>query len=82
MHGKTAIQPLCTLREGEQAVVRTLCLHGAIRCRLQDMGLIPGATVTCLQRSSGGDPIAYEICGAAVALRNRDAKMILVTPVS
>ena len=74
-----------TLKElpiGKSATLTVVGGEGALRQHFLDMGLIPGAAVTCLQRSSSGDPIAYEICGAAVALRNRDAKMILVTPVS
>ncbi len=51
-----------------------------IRRRLLDMGLIPGTLVTCVFKSPWGDPSAYLIRGALVALRNEDADKIFVTP--
>lgn len=66
------------LEEGECARVKMLCMGGAIRRRLQDIGLIAGTTVRCLQKSPSGDPAAYCIRGAVIALRNCDAKGIQV----
>ena len=66
------------LKEGESAgVVKLYCL-GSIRRRLQDMGLVSGSRVTSLGRSPLGDPAAYDICGAVLALRDDDAHNILV----
>lgn len=42
------------------------------------MGFIPGTTVTCLQRSPLGDPTAYRIREAVIALREEDAGHILL----
>lgn len=52
----------------------------AMRRRLMDMGLIPGTRVTCVVASPAGDPSAYLIRGAVVALRGRDAAGIRVAP--
>ena len=52
----------------------------AMRRRLMDMGLIPGTRVTCVAASPAGDPSAYLIRGAVVALRARDAAGIRVEP--
>ena len=46
---------------------------GALRRRLLDIGLIPGTRVTCTAVSPAGDPAAYLIRGAVIALRGRDA---------
>ncbi len=69
---------LSMLEEGESAIVSELCLDGAIRRRLQDIGLIEGTMVRCLQKSPSGDPAAYLIRGAVIALRKQDAGRILV----
>ncbi len=46
--------------------------------RLQDLGLIEGSQVQCLFRSPLGDPTAYLICGATVALRKKDAGHVIL----
>lgn len=46
--------------------------------RLEDLGLIPGAEICCLHRSPSGSPAAYDIQGAAIALRKCDAEKIWV----
>ena len=39
---------------------------------------LEGAELRCLGRSPLGDPAAYCLCGAVLALRDRDADLILV----
>ena len=69
---------LSSLREGESAQV-TLLLHtGSIKRRLQDLGLVEGTQVQCVQKSPFGDPVAYAIRGAVIALRTEDAQEVLV----
>ena len=55
-------------------------LSGGMRRRVQDLGLVPGTRVTCVRRALSGDPIAYRIRGAVVALRKCDAAQIEVQP--
>ena len=45
----------------------------AMERRLTDLGLVPGTKVTCQARSPAGDPCAYLIRGALIALRRTDA---------
>jgi DtxR family Mn-dependent transcriptional regulator len=52
--------------------------HGAQRRRLFDLGLIPGTIVRAEFRGPGGDPTAYDIRGATIALRRQQAEQILV----
>lgn len=67
---------LTDLPEGAQARVRALHLSGGMRRRLQDLGLVTGTRVTCLQRAAAGDPTAYLIRGAVIALRADDAAQV------
>ncbi|MCM1329730.1 MAG: ferrous iron transport protein A [Ruminococcus sp.] len=66
------------MREGTSAKVVGLMNEGSMRRRLQDIGLIEGTPVLCLQRSPSGDPIAYLIRGAVIALREEDSSKVLV----
>ena len=52
---------------------------GDMRRRFMDMGLIRGTAVECVGRSPGGDPSAYLIRGAVIAIRSEDTKSIQVT---
>ena len=63
-----------------QEHVRVLSLShtGAMRRRLQELGLVPGTVVKCVGKSPGGDPLAYLIRGAVIAIRAGDASKIEV----
>ena len=61
---------LNSLRVGQSARVSHIEAEPAMRRRLLDIGLIPGTRVTC---TAAGDPAAYLIRGAVIALRGRDA---------
>ena len=69
---------LSALRPGEGGVVQEMRGGGPLRRRLRELGLIEGAAVRCLGRSPGGDPAAYLVCGAVLALRDRDSGQILL----
>ncbi|MEG1548143.1 MAG: FeoA family protein [Clostridia bacterium] len=75
MTKKVALNQLCC---GECARVIGLSADGSTRRRLQDIGLVPGTSVTCLQLSPLGDPVAYAIRGAVIALRCEDSGKVLV----
>ena len=63
--------------------VRVLRLETRLgmRRRLQDIGLTEGTLSTCLFASPSGDPRAYLVRGAVIALREEDAKTIFVEAV-
>ncbi|MFQ7025812.1 MAG: FeoA family protein [Acutalibacteraceae bacterium] len=50
-----------------------------MRRRLQDIGLIEGTKVECIQKSPSGDPIAFLIRGAVIALRTEDSSSVLMS---
>ncbi|MCB2289220.1 ferrous iron transport protein A [Clostridium sp. CS001] len=70
--------PLSSLPLGEKCKVKKLVSDGLLRRRLLDLGLINDTVVESLQKSPSGDPVAYLIRGAVIALRSEAASMILV----
>lgn len=72
--------PLDELPVGQRGRVITLDLEGALRRRIQDLGLIDRTVIEPVHRGSAGDPTAYLIRGAVVALRRQDAHRIRIQP--
>lgn len=72
---------LNNLKDNEKAIVLDLTATDETRRRLQDIGLINGTQVLCLMHSPLGDPVAYNIRGAVIALRSEDASMVIVKKV-
>ena len=72
-----------TLAEVEQGeTVRVLGIHSGLqgpqRRRLLDLGFVPGTLVEAELSSAGGDPVAYRIRGALIALRRDQSRWIQV----
>ena len=65
---------------GQRACVCGLATQGRMRRRLLELGLVDGTMVECLGRSPWGDPSAFLIRGAVIALRKADCAGILVRP--
>ena len=64
------------LAVGRSAAVTALSAPEDQRRRLLDLGFVPGGSVTAVQESPWGDPVAYAVCGAVIALRRADARRI------
>lgn len=64
------------LPTGQSGVISVVGGEGALRCRLLDMGLIPGTTVTVRKTAPMGDPIELWLRGYALTLRKADAERI------
>lgn len=73
-----ALLDLSRLAPGERARVLGVTSQGAMRRRLQELGLLAGAWVECLGKSPLGDPAAYRVRGAVIALRQDDARAVTV----
>lgn len=71
---------LSALEPGESARVVSISpsLRPHERRRMLDLGLIPGTAVEAELRSPAGDPTAYRIRGAVIALRREQADQIQV----
>jgi len=72
------VMPLNLLPLGKQGVVRELRADAGSRRRLLDLGLVTGTEVEAVLRSPAGDPMAFQIRGALIALRNAEAGQIFV----
>lgn len=66
------------LKPGEKATVEELRTQGSMRRRLLDIGLIENTQVECVGRSPGGDPSAFLIRGAVIAIRSEDCADVLI----
>jgi len=69
---------LCEAEIGERCIIKAIASLGAKRRRLMDLGFCPGAVVECVGKSPLGDPAAYSIRAAIIALRDIDAKDIQI----
>ena len=63
---------------GECAEIAELLTKGSMRRRLLDIGLTPNTTVECVGKSPSGDPKAFLIRGAVIAIRSVDCAEILI----
>lgn len=74
------VRTLADLALGDSARVRRLSsdCRGAQRRRLLDLGVVPGTVIAVEMRSASGDPRAYRIRGAVIALRRHQAEWIEV----
>ena len=79
----TGLISLSDLRDGELAEVVGLdaSCQGFSRRRLMDLGFTPGARLAPRLRTFAGDPRGYRVRGTLVALRQEQARQILVRPV-
>ncbi|WP_089983496.1 FeoA family protein [Clostridium sp. C105KSO13] len=66
------------IHPGEKAIIRELKNTGSIRRRLLDIGLVKGTEVECVGRSPAGDPSAFLIRGAVIAIRSEDCQDIKI----
>lgn len=66
------------LSVGEKAVIDALEATGSMRRRLLDIGLIENTEIECIGRSPSGDPSAFLIRGAVIAIRSEDCADILI----
>ncbi|NLC12343.1 MAG: ferrous iron transport protein A [Firmicutes bacterium] len=70
--------PLHALKVGKSGVVTGLLAEGIRRRRLLDLGFVAGAVIKCERKSPLGDPTAYRVRGAVIALRSEEARTIIV----
>jgi len=72
--------PLSDLATGEQGKVVALSprFRGAERRRMLDLGILPGTLIQAEMTSPSGDPTAYRVRGALIALRKEQARLIQV----
>lgn len=74
-------EPLSNLKPGERGKILSLsrACRNIERRRLMDLGIVPGTAITAEMSSPNGDPTAYRIRGALIALRQEQAGLIRIT---
>lgn len=72
---------LSQLSLNEKAVIYKILTLGDMRRRFLDIGLIENTEVECVGISPAGNPKAFLIRGAVIAIRNEDSADILITEV-
>ena len=77
---REAYRTLSTLKPGQRGVVTGISrvCRGLQRRRLMDLGVVPGSVIEVEMQSVSGDPAAYNIRGATIALRRQQAEMIFI----
>lgn len=66
---------------GKTGIITAVGGEGALRCRLLDMGLIPGTLVTVRKIAPMGDPIEIRLRSYELTIRIEDAKKIEINQV-
>ncbi|WP_066500367.1 FeoA family protein [Abyssisolibacter fermentans] len=74
--------PLYKLAIGKTAMVKKIICDGYSRRRLLDLGITKNSTIKAERKSPSSNPIAYNIRGSIIALRNEEAKNIIVIPLN
>jgi len=74
-------EPLTNLRPGKKAIVQAISMtcRKHERRRLMDLGVLPGTVIEAVMRSPGGDPTAYRVRGALIALREEQSRWIYIS---
>ena len=62
----------------DTVTIKSLNCTGKLQRRFLDLGIIPGTKITPVFSSIFNDPIAYEVRGFVIAIRNEDSKKIIV----
>ena len=66
------------MQPGQKARIKEILSSGSMRRRLLDIGLIKGTKIECVGKSPAGDPLAFYIRGAVIAIREEDCRNIIV----
>ncbi len=66
------------MKIGEQGTVVSLGCSGALRRRIIDMGITPGAHVVLRKAAPMGDPLELNVRGYELSIRRSEAREILV----
>lgn len=66
------------LKKGQIGIVKSLACTDALRRRIIDMGITPGAEIIMQKKAPFGDPIEYSVRGYELSIRKSEAKQIVV----
>lgn len=69
---------MSNMMPGQSGIVTVLNTKESLKRRLQELGLLEGTYLECVLKSPSGDPKAYRINGALIAIRHEDCNEILL----
>jgi ferrous iron transport protein A len=69
---------LDNLKIGFKGIIKEINIVGGMKRRLLDIGLVKGTIVESVLKSPSGDPIAYSIRGAMIAVRREDSRNVVI----
>lgn len=64
------------LKKGERCRITEVCAEGSLKRRFYDIGLTEETIVEYALTAPSGDPVAYVIRGAVIAIRKEDAEKV------
>lgn len=71
---------LDTLASGSRARIVSLGGERGFRCRLMELGLLPGTTLRLVRRVDVGGVLEVEVRGCRLTVRRGEARELLVEP--
>ncbi|MBQ9298071.1 MAG: ferrous iron transport protein A [Clostridia bacterium] len=72
------MKSLYDVKIGLTAIIKEIACDNNIKQRILDLGIVKGTKIKPKFKSPSGNPIAYEVRGAIIAIRNDDAKKIVI----
>lgn len=60
----------------KEVIIKKINCRGNIKRRILDLGMIEGTKIKPVLKSPLGDPIAYEVRGSLISLREEESKSI------
>ena len=66
------------MQVGEIGQVERIEISGSMKRRFTDIGLIENTAVECVGHSPSGDPKAFLIRGAVIAIRDEDSNFVML----
>ncbi len=70
---------LSGLKDGQKGTIQAIRTKGALRKRLMDMGLVPGAVVEMVRVAPMGDPLEVKVRGYFLSLRKDELEKVEVS---
>ena len=71
---------LDSLTAGTSALLVSIGGERAFRCRLMEMGLLPGTAVRLVRRADVGGVLELDVRGSRLTVRRGEARLLLVQP--
>ena len=66
------------MQKNQSGLIAAVTAEGEMGRRIRDMGLVPGSRITIRGRAPLQDPVAVQVMGFTLTLRNREADYIQV----